>query len=155
MARITIAEAQGWAEPFKLNITSLDTNLLDQIEGEVLARLSPIFDTSTWTNDTNTPLTVRTIIAKMYVSWLYDRFYSENQDDLNDYAQRLQQNAETMIKGIIEGTEEVIDDDGSTVDPTTPRQPSFYPTDQSSSQKPTFDDPSLGGPYFSMGLPFT
>lgn len=154
MARITVDEAKAWIDQAKLPISSLDDDLLLQLETEVLAQLSPIYDVTTWTDEVTTPKTVRVIIAKMYASWLYNRFYSEDQEELNDYAQHLNDNAKFVLKEIIDGNLDVIDDDGDVVAPNNPQVPSFYPTNASSNLKPTLADPSLGGPYFSMGLRF-
>lgn len=150
MSRITAAEAQGWAESTKLVLSSLDTALCDQIETEVITRLSSAYTTTGWTNDTTTPSIVKVAIAKMYVAWFYDRQYSENQEEGNDYAALLRANAEMIISGLIDGT---IDIPG--VPPVgSGAGPSFYPNDASSAQLPTHEDPSLGPAYFSMGKTF-
>lgn len=150
MARISLAEAQAWCEQVKLTLGSLDSALLAHLEEEVLARLSPVYDVSVWTTDSNTPKLVRTIISKTYSSWIVDRAYSEDQEEGNDYAKRLNDNAEMLIAALIEGSIEI----PGGPDPETSRGASFYPTDASSAQEPTSDDPSLGGPYFSLGLSF-
>jgi hypothetical protein len=151
MARITPAEAQGWGERTKLNLGTLDADLLSHIEEEVLARINSVYDTSVWTTPTNTPRLIRVIISKMYVSWFYDRQYSENQDEGNDYAALLRTNAEMLITGILDGTIEIPD---VGVTPSTAQVASFYPNDLSSAQVPTLEDPSLGPAKFSMGKVF-
>lgn len=150
MARISLAEAQAWLEPTKLTLDALDEDLLDHLEAEVLSRLEAIFDTSGWTTDSNTPKLVRTIISKFYAAWTYDRQYSEDQLEVNEYATRLMQNAEGVLTGIIDGNITIPE----VPDPETERQPSFYPNDASSALEPTDDDPSLGGPYFSLSKAF-
>jgi len=148
MARIILADAQGWAESTKLTLPSLDSALLNQIEAEVLARLNPTYDTTIWLDATTTPLVVKVIIAKLYVAWIYDRQYSENQQQGNDYAAMLRINAEMLITGLIAGT---IDIPG--VNPVG-NIPSFYPNDLSSATDTTPEDPSLGPAKFSMGKMF-
>jgi hypothetical protein len=147
VSRIIVAEAQAWAEGTKLTIPALDGNLLDHIEAEVLGRLSTL-DSTTWIDSTTTPKIIRTIISKLYVAWVYDRAYSEDVEQGSNYADRLRLNAETLIQGIIDGTIVIpgIPDNAGT--------PVFYPTDASSSQLPTVDDPSLGPAAFSMGMRF-
>jgi hypothetical protein len=149
MARITLAQAQGWAELTKLELPALDLALLNQLESEILARLGSAVAISTWIDDTTTPELVQTIIAKTYVSWAYNRQYSENQSESNDYANLLLQNAEMLITGIVEGTIEI---------PNVPGigsgTPAFYPNDASSAMEPTADDMSLGPAKFSMGKVF-
>ena len=150
MARITPSDAQGWAESTKLNLSALDVSLLEQIETEILSRLSSIYTTTAWLDPITTPLLVKVIIAKTYVSWVYDRQYSENQDEGNDYAAMLRQNAEMLMSGLIDG---IIDIPGE--NPVGAGSgPSFYPNDLSSSQEPTLEDPSLGPAKFSMGKVF-
>lgn len=152
MARVTQPQVAAWAEASKMGtsagIVSLDTNLLDQLEAEVISRLSGAgFDTTTWVDASTTPSIIRVAIAKMYVSWIIDRQYSED-EDLNAYAARLDANAAGVIEGLVSG--EIIIP-GS---PEVAGQPAFYPTDESSAQRPTFDDPSLGPAHFSMGQVF-
>jgi len=150
MALITPSDAQGWAESTKLNLSALDVSLLGQIETEVLARISSIYATTAWLDPSTTPVLIKVIIAKTYVAWVYDRAYSENQEEGNDYAAMLRANAELLITGLIDGT---IDIPGET--PTGAGSgPGYYPNDASSAQEPTFDDPSLGPAKFSMGKVF-
>lgn len=148
MSRISLQEAQAWAEATKLTIASLDTNLLDHLEEEVLRRVGVVVDTTTWVDETTTPKIVRTAISKLYVSMLYDRQYSEDIADGNAWATRLAANAEMLITGIVNGTIEL---PGTTSDAG---QPEFYPTDTSSLMDPTSSDPSLGPAAFSMGMVF-
>jgi hypothetical protein len=150
MARITVDGAQGWADRSKLTLSTLDLSLLDSIETEVLTRLSSAYDTSTWLDTTNTPPIVQVVICKYYVSWVYERAYSENQDSGSDYAAMLRMNAEMLITGLIDGT---IDIPGVTPIGSG-GGPAYYPNDASSALEPTFDDPSLGPAKFSMGRVF-
>jgi hypothetical protein len=148
VSRITVKEAQAWAEGTKLTITALDVDLLEHMEAEVITQLSSAFDTVTWLDETTTPKLVRTIISKMYVSWVYNRQYSEDVDQGNNYAALLLLNATNLITGLLGGTIEL---PGL---PDVAGSPVFYPTDASSSQIPTTDDPSLGPAAFSMGMVF-
>jgi hypothetical protein len=98
-------------------------------------------------DETTTPKLVRKILAMLYTGWFYLRTYSED-EDISNYGQLLISQAEKLISGIVTGTL-VLDD--VTTPPSNPDTADFYPTDASSAQSPTFDDPSLGGPVFSMG----
>lgn len=150
MPRITVAQARGWAEKTKLNIQELDVDLLDQIETEVLGRINSTYDTSVWTDETNTPRLVQVAIAKKYVVWFYQRQYSENVPrGGSSYALALDANAEMLVDGIVDGTIElpgIVSDSGA--------EPIFYPNDQSSAMDSTPDDLSLGPAKFSMGQIF-
>lgn len=150
MARITVEDVQGWVEPTKLPVEVLDLNFLPQIETEVLALLGTVYDTAGWVDATSTPSLVRVIIAKLYAGWLYDRYYSENQAERNEYAQMLKDNANMLISGLTDGTVEI-----PGIPPTSGNDASFYPNDISSSMAPGTDgDWSLGPAKFSMGKMF-
>lgn len=148
MPRILIDDVKAWVESTKLNPTSLDANLLGQLEEEILSRIGSAYDTSGWTDNTNTPNLVKVIISKSYAGWLYDKFYSENQSEPNEYAQMLKANAEMLIMGIIDRTIEIPNI------PSGSPEASFYPNDASSALEPTLDDPSLGPAKFSLGRVF-
>jgi hypothetical protein len=150
VVRIAATDANAWAEPTKLNITALDAALLDQIETQVLARLAPQFDVSTWADPLTTPKMVKFVIAMFYVAWYYDKTYSEDQEQGNDYAALLRAQAESLLQGILDGSVVLVELPGS----TEPGGPAFYPTDDSSAMCPTLADPSLGPAKFSSGQRF-
>lgn len=153
MARITLLEAQAWVEATKFTIADItsspNVDLLLEIEEEVIARVSSAYDTSGWTDATNTPKLVRVAIAKKFVAWAYRRAYSESIGEVDaNYSLLLDVNAETIIQGIVDGSIEI---PNITV---VVGEPIFYPNDASSSLDPTTDDPSLGPSKFSMGQVF-
>lgn len=153
MARITLLQAQAWVEATKFTIPSLATepnaSMLALLESEVIARVNGAYDTSTWVDAATTPLLVQTAISKLFVAWAYRRQYSESILETDAaYAALLEQNAELIISGLIDGT--IVLPGVTTLTGT----PSFYPTDASSAMWPTFDDPSLGPNKFSMGTTF-
>src|SRR5262245_57756893 len=139
MPRITIDDARAWAEVTKLNLQALDLDLLSQLEEEILALIGTVYDTSGWVDKSSTPRLVQVIIAKMYVGWVYNRAYSENQTEVNEYAEQVKENADMILAGIIDGTIKI-----PNVTPINSQTASFYPNDASSSMEPTLDDPSLG-----------
>lgn len=164
MARISIDDVRAWVESTKLSPTALDIDHLDQLEEEVLSRISSVYDTSSWVDKASTPRLIQVIFAKTYTGWMYDKFYSENQNTPNKYAQLLKENAETLIQGIIAGTITI-----PGTEPTNPVGAVFYPNDASSAINPDtgyFDpamnttllanngDTSVGPAKFSMGSVF-
>lgn len=149
MGRVTLSEVAAWVDPTKIPLSALDQELLSHLEEEVLVQLVPQYNVSTWLSPETTPKIVRVIIAKVYASFYIDRAYSENQDVGNDYAARLQANANTLIMGLVNGSIQIPE-----IPPDNPSSASFYPNDASSSMEPTSDDPSLGGPWFSLGRVF-
>lgn len=149
MARVEVSDCQAWAEKTKLPISNLEPDLVSQVEGQVLDRLSGGFDTSTWLDPTTTPAIIKSVISMFYISWVYDRQYSEENQQLNDYAVLLRAQAESLMIGILDGSTAI---PGLPV-PTT-AGPAFYPTDASSALQPTALEPSLGDAKFYMGKIF-
>jgi hypothetical protein len=147
--RVTNSEIQAWLEPTKLILSAPNQEMLAHLEEEVLVRLTSVYAVTPWVDHLTTPKIVRTIISKKYASWHIDKVYSENQEGGSDYAARLDANAESVLIGLIDGVTEI-----PGVAPTNPSSPSFYPTDASSAQEPTADDPSLGPARFSLGKVF-
>jgi hypothetical protein len=149
-AHIGIDDANAWLEPTKLTLSDIDPNLEGQVSAQIFGRLLASFDTSTWLTSATTPQIVRTVIAMYYVAWTYDKFYSDDAES-NAYASLLRQNADLIIAGLLAGTIELVelptanDEIGS---------PVFFPNDVSSAACPTADNPSAGGPSFTMGTVF-
>lgn len=151
MAHFTLAEANAWSESSKMALDTIDSSLEAQVAALVLNKLSPVYDVSTWTNDTSTPQLVRSIIAMEYVAWVYDKTYAEDTGEANPYATLLRQTAEANIQGLLTGVVILPEAPEATTDNTVP---SFYPNDLSSASEPTTENPSDGGPAFMMGTVF-
>jgi hypothetical protein len=153
MAHITLEEAKAWTEETKVgaNFTEINEDLEEQVAEIVLSMLSRRFPTEViiWTDETTTPDLVRTIIAMYYVSFLYDKTYSTD-DDLSAYAVLLRGLADANIEALLGG---MIDLDEVPTN-TGFGNPVFYPNDISSASTPTVEDPSLGPAAFSMGRVF-
>lgn len=145
---IALEDATAWADQVKLRLDDLDNDLEGQQADQVLAGVAQAYNTSTWTDDSNTPALIKKIIAMMYVGWLYQRTYSED-SNINAYGLLLLSQAQNLINGIANGT--IVLPDAPEGSSSNVSLPEFYPTDTSSAMRPTFADPSLGGPAFSMG----
>jgi len=143
VARVNLTEVQAWGEATKMAgaLASISSepnlSLLNQVESIVLARIGTTYDTVTWVDPASTPQTVRTIISMMFVSWVIDRQYSED-EDLNAFAARLSIQVELLLNGIISGEIEL----PGVPNTTGSGQPSFWPND------------TTEGPAFSMGQVF-
>jgi hypothetical protein len=145
---VTLQEVRAWGEKTKLTPAwqeGLDTQLLGQVQVEVLGNVASVADTSTWIDTTTTPTLVKTIIAKMYVAWLIDRQYSEDQD-LSAYAALLRATAMSLQTSIVNGD---IDIPGAIEDEAGDGLPSVYPLDTTVDQH---GNPY--GPYFTMDAVF-
>lgn len=140
---ITLAEASAWGEKTKLApaLVTLDSELLGQIQVEVLGHIAAVADTSTWVSSGTTPSLVKTIIAKLYIAWVIDRQYSED-EELSAYAALLRASAITL-QTMIETSE--IDIPGVDTGDGGDGLPSVYPDDN------TLDRCGQPyGPYFTM-----
>lgn len=144
---ISIDEANAWSDKTKLNLGQVDTELEASEVAQVLARVSSAYDTSSWSDNTTTPILIRKIIAMRYMGWYYQRTYSED-DQVSTYGIMLIREADKMLEGI-EGGAILLPDATSTF--LSPGTPSFYPTTASSAAEATWDDMSLGDAKFSMG----
>jgi hypothetical protein len=151
MSNISISEAQAWCQKNKLDLgTTLDDELEKQVSSQVLTRVATAYDVSGWTDTYTTPEIIKTVIAMYYAAWMYDKLYSDDNDDTNAYADKLMQMAEAILLNILGGVTEI-----PGVDPILDSgSPAFYPTDASSAQCATSDDPSLGPAAFSMSTRF-
>lgn len=152
MAYVTLAAAKSWTETTKVgdSFSTLNSDLEKQVSALVLGRLRDKYNATSWTDDQNTPKLILTIMAMYYVSFMYDKTYSTD-DDLSAYAVLLRSIADNNIAGLLDGTID-LDDDDSIKDPGSDL--AFYPNDSSSALEPTSFDSSLGDAKFSMGSDF-
>jgi hypothetical protein len=52
---IAPADAQAWTEQTKLTVSALDSNLLGQVQTQVLSAVASSYDVSTWVSPATTP----------------------------------------------------------------------------------------------------
>lgn len=149
MAHITIDAVNSWLEATKLAVSSIEAELDSQIATLVTARLEGGgFDTSSWVDATSTPDLVRTVISMHYAAWVYDRAYGDETEG-SAYADKLRAYADSLMTAILSGDAVLVE----VVDGLPPDHgsPTFFPTDLSSLQPPTYDHPEDGPPAFMMG----
>lgn len=147
---ITVQEVNGWLEKTKSLITALDSELAGSVTEQVFATVRQVIDPASWIDASTTPTIIRKIIAMLYAGWYYQRTYSED-EETNSYGLLLIGQAERLLAGIASGALII---DGATPAVSVAAglgRPNYYPNDLSSSLSPTIDDPSLGGPRFTMG----
>jgi hypothetical protein len=151
MAHIDVDDAKAWTEDTKVGVEfdELDDELEAQVSEIVISRLSSRFTTSAWVGESTTPSLIKTLIAMYYVSFVYDKVYSTD-DDLSAYAVLLRQQADLNIAALLAGNIDLPEEPTN----TGFGSPEFYPNDLSSSQDPTYEDSSLGPAAFSMGTVF-
>jgi hypothetical protein len=157
VAHISVSDAQAYATPRKLDLgTSLDGDLENSVATQVLAQLHSAYNTTTWVDESTTPVLVQSIIGMYYVAWYYQRTYAEDTGTAT-YADRLLRWAQMLINGILAGNTALVD---VPVGSSTYGEAAFYPNDQSSRTDPNnldITDPergSVGPAYFTMGQVF-
>lgn len=153
MSNITVQEAQAWLDKSKLLLGDLDDELEMSCASQVLARVASVYDISGWTTSGTTPRIIRTIISMFYASWYYERTYSEDSAEGQSYSARLRESAGLLLDGVVGGAVSLVEETDSAAAQEL-SEPVFYPTDTSSAQEPTDDDPSLGPAVFTMGRIF-
>jgi hypothetical protein len=126
VAYVTLQEVQQWLERTKLDLTEFDIELEASAKSFVFAKVSRFYDTSTWLAANTTPELIRKILAILVAAWTYMRQYSEDEDALNEYAEKLEKMAYDLIDGIIGGTLE-LSGAAAVLGGSTPA--TFYPTD--------------------------
>lgn len=130
MAYVTLTEVQAWLESTKLTLSSFDAELEDIASTLVVGTLAEVYDTTTWTNDTNTPDLVTKVIAMLVAAWTYNRAYSEDDPNGNAYAKWLEDKAYALLAGIKDGSIDLSEVAGFAA---SSDQPSFWPDDTTAS----------------------
>lgn len=148
---VTIEDVQAWLETSKLSITSLDIELEQQITAETLGALQAAYpsEVTSWVDANTTPVIVKKIIAMQIAGWMYLRAYSESDED-GLYGDKLLEKAAVLLAAIVEGITDIVEVPGAPI----VGQPLFFPTDTSSANVATRDNPSDGPPRFSMAQVF-
>jgi hypothetical protein len=146
---ITFQDVNAWFADTKLSLSS-NTEINDEREQQIVdttfPRLASFAAVDTWTDDTDTPSIIRSIIAMYYAAWTYDMTYADDDQGDNRFAARLRRAADLALQGIVEGQVIV---EGVTIPAMV--GPSFFPNDKSSMNPPTEQFPYDGDSYFMMG----
>lgn len=127
MPNISVNDVRAWVDTSLLPVNTLETELEAQIGARIMAVIQEAYDTTTWTSPSSTPVLVRSVIAMIYASNLYEKAYA-HEDGGARYALSLRQQAEALLRGIVDGSV-LLPDAGQ--DPNAGEQPSFYPNDSS------------------------
>lgn len=129
MSYVTPAQVQSWLQVDKFDILPTDgVNVeLEQMAADiVLSHLEQRYDTSGWTNDTNTPGMVLRMIAMLVAAFTLRKAISED-DGESAYSTWLENRVLKLLEGLVSG---VIDLPGADPDPNAPAAASvaFFPT---------------------------
>ncbi len=148
MAHLSTSEAQTWLEATKLSISEVDAELEESLVSQVFSAVAVSYDTSAWLAIGTTPVLIRKVIAMLYAAAVYRRAYSEEDPDgggLAGYATWLENRAMAILMGIITGTLDLLDVEGSI---SNVSGPDFWPNDSTEVTEPE------SARKFSMGAKF-
>lgn len=126
-------QTQQWLDTRKLAIGTLDVALVETATQLVFARVSRVYDTSTWLSGSPPtpdqalcPSLVQKAISLLIACWYYARAYSETtSEEENAYAARLESMAEDLTAGIEGGIISLTDANPATFIPAD--EPDFMP----------------------------
>lgn len=132
MSYVTPDQVQSWLQVGKWDILPLpgvNTELELLAADTVLSYLEQRYDTSGWTDSTNTPGMVLRMIAMLVAAYTLRKAISED-DGLSIYPDWLDSRVMKLLEGLVSGA---IDLPGVDPDPESPLGASaeFYPTDES------------------------
>lgn len=113
---IDLHEAKAWLSETKIDLNELDDVFVDQLQSEILGRLSSVYQTSSWLTPSTTPTIIRKIISMRYVGWLYLRSFSEEAVE-NAYGMRLLIEADDLLNDATSGQLPIEGIDGVIITP--------------------------------------
>ena len=113
---IDLHEAKAWLSETKIDLNELDDVFVDQLQSEILGRLSSVYQTSSWLTPSTTPTIIRKIISMRYVGWLYLRSFSEESVE-NAYGMRLLIEADDLLNDATSGQLPIEGIDGLIITP--------------------------------------
>jgi hypothetical protein len=129
VAYVNLAQVQSWLQQDKYDL--LPDGIAAEQEGlaanRILATLEQRYNTSTWTDSTNTPAMVSQMIAMLVASYTLRKAVSQD-DGIATYADWLEGRVDALLAGLVDGS---IDLPGIEPDPNSPGGASvgFFPTE--------------------------
>ncbi len=108
MAHVTAPGIQAWLQSTKLTIDVVDVDKDSVATNLVFGRVGTLYDTSTWTDASNTPALIQTIMCMLLAAWTYRVSYAEVVEVDNPFATWLETLAEQTIQAILTGSIEVV-----------------------------------------------
>lgn len=115
MAYINIELANAWTDKDRLNLTTIDANLENQIASQVIQRASQAFDVTFWTDITNTPMLIKSIISMTYVGRSYQSKTLDNISGLDNYGTKLIEDARLLLDAVVKGEIQLFDEEGNPI----------------------------------------
>lgn len=152
---VSLEEIQQWLERTRLSVDAIDEHLQETAKELVFSRTSRAFDQSGWVDADSSPALIRKIISMYIASWTYQRTYAESVGEgTNAYAAKLEAMAESLLKGLEEGTVQLTD--VSSIDDTQTQTPSYWPNENTgNTQQYDAANTPLGLDQYSEDIKFT
>lgn len=144
MAYLTPQNVQAWLQSTKYEITVVNTDFEAASRLKAFGKLEQRYDTSVWTDNTNTPGLVLSAISMMVAAAELRRIVSE-EDGLASHAQWLEDRAMAIIEGIVSGAIELpgVDPDPAS---TLGGGPLFFPNDVATEAAKVWEWDPVGAP---------
>lgn len=123
---VDVTEVQQWIQDDRLQITNVDPVLESSAFSRTASALALRYDTAAWTDTTNTPDLIRTVISMLMAAWIINRSHGEVTGDVDSYGVHLESSAYDLLGGLADGSilaEDIVTSTYST------GQPAFWPTD--------------------------
>ena len=134
MAFLTTIIINGWLEPTKLTVVSVDSALDSFAKEHVFGVLAARYDTSSWLDTASAPDLVIQLVAMRYAATYYRRQYSEDLTDDPAYPVWLEATVQSILDQIAAGTLDLLDAIPTEISGIT--SPGFYPNDAADTDDP-------------------
>lgn len=153
MSYLDVKKVQAWLQASKYKITTVDPELETAAKDYLFGEFAQRYDTSSWTDETNTPSLVLSTMAMLVASYHLRRAVSQD-DGLASYADWLEGRVSKVCESIVSGST-VLPGVTPDADSSLGGGPLFYPTDLSTelyTTDPLNEDSSIRS--FTMGMEF-
>lgn len=139
MSYLSTTPVNTWLATTKYTVDAIESPLDEMVQGIIFGKLALRYDTSTWTDGTDTPALILSAMSMLYAAYYMQRQISEDDQTPETYPVRLETRALDLIAGILA---ELVDIPDADPDPTltTNRGLEFFPTDASTQL--AIDDPT-------------
>lgn len=107
---ISLGDANAHLPTDKWELEELDADLVSQLEQHVLIKLADSYDVSSWTDVSNTPLLVRSLIGMYVAGHAYNRQFADEAADAGSYGSWLLSRADNVLVSLYEGIVSLVDE---------------------------------------------
>lgn len=123
---VDVTEVQQWIQDDRLQVTDVDPVLESSAFSRTVSVLALRYDTSTWTDATNTPDLIRSVVSMLMAAYIINRSHAEVTGDVDSYGVHLESSALELLGALADGSILVEDD---VVSEYSTGQAAVWPTD--------------------------